>query len=67
MADPGAVVEASRESLARNARTFHLAARFLPAPVRDDAALVYAFCREVDDTADRASDPLAAALALRRL
>lgn len=61
------VLEASRESLARNARTFSLAARFLPPAVRDDAALVYAFCREVDDTADEATDPLAAAAALERL
>lgn len=61
------VLEASRASLARNARTFSLAARFLPPAVRDDAALVYAFCREVDDTADEAVDPAAAAPALARL
>ena len=62
-----AVLDASRESLARNARTFSLAARFLPPAVRDDAALVYAFCREVDDTADEATDAHAAAAALERL
>ncbi|HEX2188282.1 MAG TPA: phytoene/squalene synthase family protein [Longimicrobiaceae bacterium] len=61
------VLEASRASLARNARTFSLAARLLPAGVRDDAALVYAFCREVDDTADEATDTAEAAVALARL
>lgn len=61
------LLEASRASLARHAHTFHLAARLLPAAVRDDAALVYAFCREVDDTADEATDAGAAAAALDRL
>lgn len=61
------VLEACRASLARNARTFSLAARLLPPAVRDDAALVYAFCREVDDTADEATDVRAAADALDRL
>ncbi len=61
------VLEASRASLARHARTFHLAARLLPPATRDDAAVVYALCREVDDTADEADDPLAARLALDRL
>lgn len=57
----------SRAVLARKARTFHLASRFLPAAVRDDAALVYAFCRLVDDTADEAPDPALAAVRLERL
>lgn len=61
------LLEASRASLARHARTFHLAARLLPAAVRDDAALVYAFCREVDDTADEATDVGTAAVSLARL
>lgn len=49
------------------ARTFWWASLLLPRAVRDDAAVVYAFCREVDDTADEASDPLAADLALEGL
>ena len=42
--------------LARHGRTFALAARFLPADARDDAAIVYALCRAVDDLADEAGD-----------
>lgn len=62
-----AVVRESRTVLARQAKTFHWAGRFLPAGVLDDAALVYAFCRLVDDTADEAADPVSAAAALDRL
>ena len=58
---------ASRATLAGKARTFHWASHLLPAATRDDAALVYAFCRLVDDTADEALDPLLAASALARL
>lgn len=58
---------ANRAVLARKARTFHLASRLLPPSTRDDAALVYAFCRLVDDTADEATDAAAALLALDRL
>jgi phytoene synthase len=62
-----ATVAQSRAVLAHKARTFSFAGRFLPPAVRDDAALVYAFCRLVDDTADEAEDPGAAARALDRL
>ena len=47
----------SREVLATHARTFNLASIFLPNDQRDDAAIVYAFCREVDDLVDEAKDP----------
>ena len=57
----------SRTVLARKAKTFNLASRFLPADVRDDAALVYAFCRLVDDAADECPDPEVAAVRLERL
>ncbi|MEM1022529.1 MAG: phytoene/squalene synthase family protein [Myxococcota bacterium] len=41
-----------RAVLAEGSKSFHFASRFLPAGRRDDAAVVYAFCRTVDDIAD---------------
>lgn len=61
------VLAASRDVMARKARTFYRASLLLPAATRADAAVVYALCRELDDTADEADDPAAAALALDRL
>lgn len=49
----------ARAVLARHARTFRGASFFLPAATRDDAAVVYAFCRTVDDVVDEGDDPLA--------
>jgi phytoene synthase len=46
------MVVASREVLAQNSRSFSWASWFLPADRRDDAAVVYALCRLVDDVAD---------------
>lgn len=43
--------------LERHGRSFALAGRLLPRDRRDDAAIVYAFCRLVDDTADEADSP----------
>lgn len=43
-----------RETLRRHARSFRLASLFLPGASRDDAALVYAYCRELDDAVDEA-------------
>ena len=40
------------EVLAYHGRTFALAARLLPRSRRNDAAVLYAFCRYVDDVAD---------------
>lgn len=51
-----AVVRHSREVLAAHARSFTWASLFLPADRRDDAAVVYAFCRLVDDLVDEAVD-----------
>lgn len=51
------VVQESREVLAHHARTFNLAALLLPSDQRDDAAVVYAFCRTVDDLVDEADHP----------
>ena len=51
-----AVVADSRLVLARHARSFHLAAWFLPAGRTDDAAVLYALCRLVDDLVDENDD-----------
>lgn len=58
---------ASRATLAGKARTFHWASYLLPRATRDDAAVVYAFCRLLDDTADESPDPVLAASALAQL
>lgn len=47
--------------LARHGRSFWLASRFLPARVRTDTTILYAFFRTLDDIADdRTVDPLTA-------
>jgi phytoene synthase len=46
------MVVASREVLAQNSRSFSWASWFLPADRRDDASVVYALCRLIDDIAD---------------
>jgi len=48
------VVDEARAVLATHARTFNLAGRFLPPGSLDDAAIIYALCRLVDDTIDEA-------------
>lgn len=48
------VAAESRAVLAKHARTFDLAGWFLPPERLDDAAIVYAFCRLVDDAVDEA-------------
>lgn len=53
--------------LAAGSRTFRLASFFLPPAVRARAAVVYAFCRRVDDAVDEAPDPSSAAAAVQRL
>lgn len=61
------VVTTSRATMATHARSFSWAGAFLPAHARDDAAIVYAFCRLVDDLADEAPDPETAAIDLASL
>jgi phytoene synthase len=61
------VVLTSRAVLRRKGRSFWLAATFLPGRARDDLALVYAFCREVDDTVDECGDQATAAHRLQQL
>lgn len=53
--------------LAAGSRSFHFASLFLPADRRADAALLYTFCRYVDDVADEAPDVEAARAGLEIL
>jgi len=60
-------IEESRAVINKHARSFSLASRFLPEQVADEAAVLYAFCRLVDDTADEAPDLLTARTGLAQL
>lgn len=51
-----AVILHSRQVMAKHARSFRWASWFLPSECRDDAAVVYALCRLIDDTADEAEN-----------
>ncbi|MCB9791924.1 MAG: phytoene/squalene synthase family protein [Alphaproteobacteria bacterium] len=64
---PPALVAECREVLAQHAKTFRFAALFLPTEARDEAAVLYAFCRLVDDLADEAPDRAQAHAALGQL
>lgn len=64
---PPDIVADSRAVLAKHARSFRWASVFLPADARDDAAVVYAFCRLADDLMDEAPDPDTGARDLARL
>lgn len=58
---PGAL-STCRAILARHSKSFALAARLLPPPVRDEVAVLYAWCRRADDAVDlapRAEQPRA--------
>lgn len=44
------------EIIRRRSRSFSLAARLLPADVRNDVVTLYAFCRTIDDLIDDADD-----------
>jgi phytoene synthase len=55
-----------RESIAQNSKSFALASKLLPPASRDDAIVLYAWCRRADDAVDGAP-PVAAADALARL
>lgn len=61
------LVSESRDVLAERARSFRWAAAFLPRRRHDEAAILYAFCRAVDDAADESADRATATRALRRL
>lgn len=61
------VVRESRRILAEKGRTFRLASLLLPRDARDDAAVVYAFCRLADDIVDEGDDVVASRIGLTRL
>lgn len=61
------ILEDGKTVFREKARTFWAASRLLPRGARDDATIVYAFCRLVDDTADETDDSAKAELALRTL
>lgn len=52
-----ALIAQSRETLAEGSKSFRFAGRFLPSASLDDAAIVYSFCRLVDDLVDEAPSP----------
>ncbi|MCC6215650.1 MAG: phytoene/squalene synthase family protein [Polyangiaceae bacterium] len=52
-ASPVALAEA-RATIAVHSKSFSLASRLLPARVRDDAVVLYAWCRHADDAVDHA-------------
>lgn len=56
-----------QELLRLKARSFHLATALLPAELRDDIAVVYAFCRTADDLADESEHAAEARAVLLRL
>jgi phytoene synthase len=60
-------VAAAREVLAKHARSFRFAGLFLPSGRLDVAAVVYAFCRVVDDAIDDAPSLAAAEAEARAL
>jgi len=67
MSERAQVIAESREVLAQHARTFALAGRFLGPARRDEAAVVYAFCRLVDDLVDEATDLASGSAALAQV
>jgi phytoene synthase len=66
-ASPDAVARQSIATLAKGSKSFRLASFFLPVDARVDAAVVYAFCRRVDDAVDDAPTPAEARAAVERL
>jgi phytoene synthase len=61
------IVAASHTTLAVGSKTFRFASHLLPRDCRDDAAVVYSFCRLVDDLADEAESPERARIDLERV
>jgi phytoene synthase len=50
-----AAIRLCRETIAQHSKSFALASRLLPPACRDDAAVVYAWCRGADDAVDLAA------------
>jgi phytoene synthase len=51
----GPIEREARVSIKRNGKTFWFASLFLPKRMASDAAILYSFCRNLDDVADRAT------------
>ena len=51
------VVQQARAVLTKHARSFTWASFFLPKDRANDAAVIYSFCRMVDDAVDEAESP----------
>lgn len=66
-ADDAALIAECRAIMTRHSRSFDRAASFLPPATRDRVAVLYAFCRIVDDAVDEATDPDAARHAIEAL
>lgn len=64
---PAAETESSAAILRQHGRTFHLAGLFLAPDTRKAAARLYAFCRHVDDLADRPTSLAAARARLEQV
>lgn len=61
------VIQEAREVLSHHAKSFRLAALFLPKAKANDAAIVYQFCRELDDAVDEAPSLLVAKQEVSRI
>jgi 15-cis-phytoene synthase len=61
------VIKTCNAILSKHARAFKWASWFLPHETRDNAAVLYAFCRALDDAVDEALNPRAARGALHRI
>jgi phytoene synthase len=51
----GVIEQNARVSLKRNGKTFWFASLFLPKQMATDAAILYSFCRNLDDVADQST------------
>jgi phytoene synthase len=65
--EEAALVAECRAIIARHARSFDRASTFLPPVTRDRVAVLYAFCRSVDDAVDEAPSYEAALAAIGAL
>ncbi len=59
--------QAAQLVIAHHSKSFAWASRLLPSAAREDAVILYAWCRRADDAVDEATSPAAAAQALRQL
>lgn len=60
-------LEVAHAVLSHKSKSFALAAKLLPKAARDDAAILYAYCRRADDAVDDEGDARARAEAVERL